>query len=69
MAEGFFRSKVGFTVVQNFITKDKEVSLKVKGLYLIIQANITMPGKKWRKDDFLSMNIDGKRLFAVHGMS
>lgn len=30
MAEGFFRSKKGFTVVQNEITRDSEISLKAK---------------------------------------
>ncbi len=49
MAEGFFRSKKGFTVIQNEITRDTGISLKAKGLYLIIQAYITMPDKKWQK--------------------
>ena len=52
MAEGFFRSKKGFTVVQNEITKDANISLKAKGLYLVIQAYISMPDKKWTKEDF-----------------
>ena len=32
MAEGFFRSKKGFTVVQNEITRDNTISLKAKRL-------------------------------------
>ena len=52
MAEGFFRSKKGFTVVQNEITRDVNISLKAKGLYLVIQAYISMPDKKWTKEDF-----------------
>ena len=52
MAEGFFRSKKGFTVVQNEITKDANISLKAKGLYLVIQAYISMPDRKWTKEDF-----------------
>ncbi len=62
-AEGFFRSKTGFTVVQNYITRDKNISLKAKGLYLIIQAYITMPDKQWRKDDFFNMSKEGTKAF------
>lgn len=63
MADGFFRSKKGFTVVQNEITRDRDISLKAKGLYLVIQANITMPDKKWRKEDFQGMTCEGKKAF------
>ncbi len=63
VADGFFRSKKGFTVVQNEITRDRNISLKAKGLYLVIQANITMPDKKWRKEDFQSMTCEGKKAF------
>ncbi len=63
MAEGFFRSKKGFTVVQNEITKDASISLKAKGLYLVIQAYITMPDKKWTKDDFLNLTKEGRKAF------
>ncbi len=63
MADGFFRSKKGFTVVQNEITRDRDISLKAKGLYLVIQANITMPDKKWRKEDFQAMTCEGKKAF------
>ena len=63
MAEGFFRSKKGFTVVQNEITKDTRISLKAKGLYLVIQAYISMPDKKWTKDDFLRLAKEGTKAF------
>ena len=63
MADGFFRSKKGFTVVQNEITRDRGISLKAKGLYLVIQANITMPDKRWRKEDFQAMTCEGKKAF------
>lgn len=63
MADGFFRSKKGYTVVQNEITRDRDISLKAKGLYLVIQANITMPDKKWRKEDFQAMTCEGKKAF------
>ncbi len=63
MAEGFFRSKKGFTVVQNEITKDTRISLKAKGLYLVIQAYISMPDKKWTKDDFKNLTKEGNKAF------
>lgn len=63
MAEGFFRSKKGFTVVQNEITKDTNISLKAKGLYLVIQAYISMPDKKWTKEDFRNLTKEGKKAF------
>lgn len=63
MAEGFFRSKKGFTVVQNEITKDASISLKAKGLYLVIQAYISMPDKIWTKDDFIRLTKEGKKAF------
>lgn len=63
MAEGFFRSKKGFTVVQNEITKDVHISLKAKGLYLVIQAYISMPDKKWTKEDFKNLTKEGNKAF------
>lgn len=63
MAEGFFRSKKGFTVVQNEITRDVDISLKAKGLYLVIQAYISMPDKKWTKEDFMRLAKEGKKAF------
>ena len=63
MADGFFRSKQGYTVVQNAVTRDKNISLKAKGLYLVIQSNITMPDKKWLKSEFLNMVPEGKAAF------
>lgn len=63
MAEGFFRSKKGFTVVQNEITKDANISLKAKGLYLVIQAYISMPDRKWKKEDFRNLTKEGKKAF------
>ena len=63
MADGFFRGKSGFTVVQNGIVRDKNVSMKAKGLYLIIQSYITMPDKKWRKTEFQKMVKEGEKAF------
>ena len=61
VTDGFFRSKKGFTVVQNEITRDRDISLKAKGLYLVIQANITMPDKRWRKEDFAEESKTAER--------
>ena len=55
MSDGVFRSKKGFTVVQNSVTRNKELSLKAKGLYMLIQSYITMPEKSWLKSDFQEM--------------
>ena len=63
MADGFFRSKSGFTVVQNASTRDRNLSLKAKGLYLVIQSYITMPDKQWKKEDFLGMSLEGEKAF------
>ncbi|MDD5999027.1 MAG: hypothetical protein PUC55_04965 [Lachnospiraceae bacterium] len=63
MADGFFRTKSGFTVVQNPVVKDMNLSLKAKGLYLVIQSYITMPDKKWKKDEFRKYASEGKKAF------
>ncbi|MGN0375205.1 MAG: DUF6017 domain-containing protein [Butyrivibrio sp.] len=63
MDSGFFRKKTGYTVVQNSITQDLNVSLKAKGLYLVIQSNITLPNKKWCKKDFKRMTCEGNKAF------
>lgn len=63
MESGFFRSKEGFTVVQNDIVRDKTISMRAKGLYLVIQSFITLPGKRWRKDDFQRMVKEKQKAF------
>lgn len=63
MADGIFRSKNGYTVVQNTISRDRTISMKAKGLYLIIQSYITMPDKKWLKSDFMRMVPEGEKSF------
>lgn len=60
---GVFRSKTGFTAVQNNIVRDKEISLKAKGLYLSIQSCITMPNTVWKKDDFFARCCEGEKAF------
>lgn len=63
MADGYFRVKKGFTVVQNNIARDERLSMKAKGLYLVIQSYITMPDKKWNKDDFRKFVNEGRSAF------
>lgn len=63
MADGSFRRKNGYTIVQNSIARDKNISMKAKGLYLIIQSYITMPDKEWHKNDFTNMVAEGKAAF------
>lgn len=62
-SSGVFRTKKGFTVIQNSIAKDRNLSLKAKGLYLTIMSVITMPDKTWHKSDFLSMIPEGEKAF------
>lgn len=61
--DGSFRRKESFTVVQNSIVRDKELPLKAKGLYLIIQSYITMPDRIWRRSDFEEMCMEGQKAF------
>ncbi len=63
MADGSFRRKNGYTIVQNSIARDKNISMKAKGLYLIIQSYITMPDREWHKNDFTNMVAEGKSAF------
>ena len=62
-SDGFFRNKNGYTVVQNSVTKDERLSLAAKGLYLTIQAYITMPDVQWKKSDFMRKCVEGEQAF------
>ena len=63
MSDGVFRSKKGFTVVQNSVTKDNNISLRAKGLYVLMQTYITMPDRKYKKSEFMKMVPEGKCTF------
>ena len=63
MSDGQFRKKRGFTAVQNAVAKNTDISLKAKGLYLLIQAFITMPDVSWKKSDFEAMCKEGTKAF------
>ena len=60
---GYFRVKDSFTQVTNHITRDNTISLKAKGLYLVIQANITNPNREYSKEDFFAMTSEGEKAF------
>lgn len=42
-ANGRIRNKIGFTAASNAVIKDRNLSLKAKGLYMVIQRLITIP--------------------------
>ena len=63
MDDGCFRSKNGYTVVQNGVTRDSSISLKAKGLFLLIQSYITMPNHNWKKEEFMNMVPEGRKAF------
>lgn len=63
MADGYIRSKAGFTSVQNTVAKNPNLSLKAKGLFLVIQAHITIPDKSFKKSQFFDMVCEGEKAF------
>lgn len=61
---GNFRSiKDPFTMVCNSVIEDKNLSLKAKGLYLMIKHYITIPGFVLNKGYLQSISTDGERSF------
>ena len=61
--EGFFRNKVPFVPISQVVAKDKEISLKAKGLYLLIQSYITIPNFKLYKSYLMSVCVEGQCSF------
>lgn len=51
---GKFRRKIGFSAVSNAVAMDSNLSLKAKGLYLLIQTYITIPGFTLYKNYLMS---------------
>jgi hypothetical protein len=60
---GRFRKKMGFAAVSNAVAMDMNLSLKAKGLYLLIQAYITIPGFTLYKNYLISQCKEGKSAF------
>lgn len=61
--DGFFRNKVPFVPISQVVAKDKELSLKAKGLYLLIQNYITIPNFKLYKSYLMSVCVEGQCSF------
>lgn len=63
MDEGRIRKKDGFTMVMNEIARDSRLSLRAKGVYLLVQSYITMPDREWQKKDFVKMVHESRNVF------
>lgn len=61
--DGFFRNKVPFVPISQVVAKDKELLLKAKGLYLLIQSYITIPNFKLYKSYLMSVCVEGQCSF------
>lgn len=61
---GVFRRKAHFTQVQNSVAQNIELSLRARGLYLLIQSYITLPNGSFTKEFFMKKTkVDGKKAF------
>lgn len=63
MADGVIRYKAGFTAVQNTVARNDKLPLRAKGLFLVIQAHITIPDRVYKKSDFFNMACEGEKAF------
>lgn len=62
--DGVFRRKSNFTQVQNSVAQNMEMSLRARGLYLLIQSYITLPDGTFTKDFFMKKaKSEGKKAF------
>ena len=61
--DGKFRKKVSFAAVSNVALRDKNLSLKAKGLYALIQSYITLENFTLYKSYLKSLSTDGLRSF------
>jgi hypothetical protein len=60
---GSFRKKNGFTIAGNTLTRDKRLSLKSKGLYLLIMSYITFEDITLTKSFILSLCTEKEKAF------
>ena len=60
---GSFRNRQSFTMASNAAIRDKELSLKAKGLYTLIMSYITMPDFTLTKVFLLKHCMEGERAF------
>ena len=63
MGDGVIRKKKGFTAVQNSVARARNLSIKAKGLYVVMQSYITIPDSVWKKSDIEAMCIEGSKQF------
>ena len=63
MDNGTFRKKNGFTITGNTLTRDKKLSLKAKGLYLLISSYITFEDITLTKSFIFSMCVEKEKAF------
>lgn len=62
--QGSFRTKqIPFTQVPNTLIRDKNISLKAKGLYMLIQSYITIPNFILYKSYLMKQCTEGEKAF------
>lgn len=61
--DGKFKKKISFATVSNVALRDKNLSIKAKGLYAIIQSYITLDNFTLYKSFLIEQSIDGIRSF------
>jgi len=59
----FRKKKINFSMVSNTLAHDKDISLKAKGLYLLIQSYITIDNFTLYKDFLMRNCLEGERAF------
>ena len=59
----FRKKKINFSMVSNSIIRNKDISLKAKGLYALIQSYITMDNFTLYKSFLMSRCCEGERAF------
>ena len=65
MDNGTFRKKNGFTITGNTLTRDRKLSLKAKGLYLLISSYITFEDITLTKSFIFSMCVEKEKAFET----
>ena len=61
---GSFKKKTGFTITGNALVRDKNLSLKAKGLYLLIMSYITLDELDLTKTFLQKMCSEGAKAFC-----
>lgn len=61
--KGIIRGKISYTQVNDDILRDKTISLKAKGLYILIQSYLVGRNNTVLKDDLKSNCKEGEKAF------